>query len=395
MERQTLETLLWDRPHDYVYYIKDNFIYLNDFQLSVYNKPVKNKKQNGLSEEQTQTQAQAQAQSQAQSHTKTKSLKTLLKQAIKGEDLKKKYKNVYCVNCGEKGHVVKDCDGPITSFGIIAFKIVNTESEERGDKNKKLQEVIDIVMPQSEVVSATTTKQYPKIKFLMIQRKDTMGYIDFIRGKYPEDDDEKKASLLGVWLNEMTTKEKTQLLTQSFDVLWDNLWMNHESKCYKNEYHSAKRKFERLDLKTLIGNSKTYYEFQEFSFAKGRRNMKERNITCAEREFYEETGYAKSEYQFIKNYPPIQEEFTGTNGIRYRHIYYLVKMIDNVSPPVIDEDNIVQTGEVQNIGWMTYQECIALIRPYDHAKRKAIQDVYADILKMKGDYQCTDFYTFA
>ena len=30
-------------------------------------------------------------------------------------------------------------------------------------------------------------KQYPYIKFLMIQRKDTMGYTDFVRGKYPDD----------------------------------------------------------------------------------------------------------------------------------------------------------------------------------------------------------------
>ena len=44
--------------------------------------------------------------------------------------------------------------------------------------------------------------------------------------------------------------------------------------------------------------------------------MKETNIICAEREFYEETGYNKSTYDFIKNYPIIQEEFIGTNNIR-------------------------------------------------------------------------------
>lgn len=377
MERETFETLLWNRPYDYIHYTKDNFIYLNDFQLSFYNKQDKSEKQR---KQTTSEQAQA----------KPKTLKTLLKQAIKSDETiaKKKYRNVYCVNCGEKGHVVKDCDGPITSFGIIAFKIVKSRSEEIDDKNEKLKEVIEMAMGSPK----KRPDEYPKIKFLMIQRKDTMGYIDFIRGKYPEDNEQHKSKLLSIWLNEMTTKEKTQLLTQSFDVLWDNLWMNHESKCYKNEYHSAKRKFERLDLRSLIGNSKTYYEFQEFSFAKGRRNMKERNITCAEREFYEETGYIKSEYQFIKNYPPIQEEFTGTNGIRYRHIYYLVKMNDDIAPPCIDKDNIVQTGEVQNIGWMTYEECIALIRPYDHAKRNVITDVYSDIIKMKGVYHCSDFY---
>ena len=33
-------------------------------------------------------------------------------------------KNIQCANCGDTGHIVKDCKKPITSFGIIAFKIV-------------------------------------------------------------------------------------------------------------------------------------------------------------------------------------------------------------------------------------------------------------------------------
>ena len=53
-----------------------------------------------------------------------------------------KYRNIYCVNCGEKGHVVKDCNGPITSFGIIAFKIVESEQDEMYDKNNKLKEIL-------------------------------------------------------------------------------------------------------------------------------------------------------------------------------------------------------------------------------------------------------------
>jgi hypothetical protein len=54
--------------------------------------------------------------------------------------VKSKYRNIYCVNCGEKGHVVKDCFGPITSFGIIAFKMVRNKQEEMYDKNIRLQE---------------------------------------------------------------------------------------------------------------------------------------------------------------------------------------------------------------------------------------------------------------
>lgn len=303
------------------------------------------------------------------------------------EEKKKKYKNVQCVNCGERGHVVKDCDAPITSFGIIAIKTVNEYGnymEERYDKNPILENIL-------RNISKIETK-CPKVKFLMIQRKDTMGYIDFVRGKYPDNDTNAKEKLIQVCLNEMTAAEKENLLSNDFDTIWDNLWVNHESKCYKNEKALAKLKFERLDIKSLVARSETKYKFQEFSFPKGRKNMRENNIACAEREFFEETGYRKDHYNFIKNYPTIHEEFTGTNDVCYRHIYYLVKMKDNIPPPRIDHNNILQTGEVQNLGWFNFEECMALIRPYDTAKKNALEKVYKDILAMKDNYECSHYY---
>ena len=298
--------------------------------------------------------------------------------------IKSKYRNIYCVNCGEKGHVVKDCFGPITSFGIIAFKMVRDKKEEMYDKNIRLQEILNNVLPEKE-------KSYPKTKFLMIQRKDTMGYTDFVRGKYP-DDKLGIESVLPIFLNEMTHQEKHNLLTKDFNDIWKSLWVNHDSKCFKNEYDYAYKKFQRLNIPELIKRSDASFGFQEFGFPKGRRNMKETNIACAEREFYEETGYDKSCYDFIKNYSTIHEEFTGTNNVRYRHIYYLVKMKDDVPPPRIDYKNKIQTGEVQNIGWLEYDECMAVIRPYDIAKKNVIKKVYNDLLEMKDDYICSKFY---
>jgi len=300
-------------------------------------------------------------------------------------DPKRKYRNVYCVNCGEKGHVVRSCNGPITSFGIIAFKIVYNKRDEMYDKNVDLAKIV-------ESSRSNENDTYPKIKFLMIQRKDTMGYIDLVRGKYPDDNEDMKSKLLHIYLEEMTNSEKRNLLTLSFDEIWDKLWINHESKTYKNEYVQAKSKYERLDLQKLVAASKTLYEYSELGFAKGRRSLKESNITCAEREFFEETGYTKDSYDFIKNYNTIQEEFTGTNGIRYRHVYYLVKMKDDVAPPKVDHTNIIQTGEVKNIGWFTYDECINLIRPYDLAKKNVIRKVHYDIQSMNHNYICTNFY---
>ena len=304
-------------------------------------------------------------------------------------DLKRKYRNVYCVNCGEKGHVVRDCVAPITSFGIIAFKVANSPEDEYYDKNKQLEDVLCSTLALN---TKNSDDEYPKIKFLMIQRKDTMGYIDFIRGKYPEHDIDAKNKLLDVCLREMIHEEKHNLLTKTFDELWDALWINKNSKTYKNEYAAAKSKFERLDVVGLVENSYTKYSFQEFGFPKGRRNMKETNIACAEREFYEETGYTRLNYDFIKNYPSIHEEFVGTNGIRYRHTYYLVKMKNNAPAPKMDSKNILQTGEVQNMGWLTFDEAKSVIRPYDTAKKLVVERVYTDILNMNDTFMCSSFY---
>jgi len=293
-----------------------------------------------------------------------------------------KRKNIYCVNCGEKGHIVKECHAPITSYGIIAFKVNDSYDDEMNDKNDNLKLILN-----NECIVDTDDK-YPKIKFLMIQRKDTIGYIDFIRGKYND---------LTTCLNEMTKKEKINILSKSFDELWDELWVCNKTNenYYKQEYNHAKRKFNLINSDLLINTlEQSQYTFQEFGFPKGRREIKEKNIECAEREFFEETGYDKSNYEYIKNYPIIEEIFKGSNGITYKHVYFLVKMKDAKLkiPPVIDTRNIIQMSEVQNVGWFSYNECQSLIRPYDEEKKKTLTKVYHDIIYMENKFACCDNY---
>ncbi len=293
-----------------------------------------------------------------------------------------KFKNVYCVNCGERGHVLKECSGPITSFGIIAFKTCDDEIDSIDDTNETLKNILNQLNIKKTI--------YPNIKFLMIQRKDTMGYIDFIRGKYDDYQDSNKK--LHICLNEMTEKEKNNLLTKDFDTIWKDLWLNNGTKCFTNEYALAKTKYSQLNIPELVAQSTTKYLFQEFGFPKGRRNIKETNIACAQREFCEETGYDTDSYEFIKNYPIIKEEFIGTNNVKYRHIYYLVKMKKNVPPPKIDKCNTIQASEVRNIGWFTLDECLELIRPYDIAKKNMIKGVTQDILNMNSKYNCSPIF---
>ena len=96
--------------------------------------------------------------------------------------------NNFCNNCGLRGHLFHQCKLPITSIGLIVF----------------------YKEPNEEV------------KYLMIRRKDSLGYVDFMRGKYNLT---SKDYLLNI-INEMTMTEKHALLTTNFNDLWNNLWGN-------------------------------------------------------------------------------------------------------------------------------------------------------------------------
>ena len=56
---------------------------------------------------------------------------------------------IFCNNCGKGGHLYHQCKTPITSVGIITVRSNNSNLE-----------------------------------YLLIRRKDSLGYIDFLRGKY-------------------------------------------------------------------------------------------------------------------------------------------------------------------------------------------------------------------
>lgn len=299
-------------------------------------------------------------------------------------------RKIYCANCGEKGHVYKTCTGPITSFGIIAFKLVESREDEILDLNMSLRQVLEKAADKKLTYSSLFSSLYPTIKFLLIQRKDTMGYIDFIRGKYPEDDINKRLQL-EVYMSEMTFEERKSLEQKTFDELWDDLWISKTSRTYRKEYDQAKRKFNTLNIKELLRTTTSTWSFQEFGLPKGRRNMKETNIACAEREFGEETGYSKQDYSFLSGYPTVEEDFIGTNGVHYKHVYYVVKMKSSSVPPKIDMDNDIQRGEVQNIGWFTIDQCLAVLRPYDNVKKQVLRKVHDDLKNMRT-FSCSDYY---
>jgi len=280
-------------------------------------------------------------------------------------------RKICCVNCGKEGHVYKQCTDPITSFGIIAMrKQMPTKNPTQASNEKYKCELHTNASP--DTIPYPEKPNTRQTLFLMVQRKDTIGFIDFIRGKYPDDAVEQR-KILKTDLEEMTCEERMKLSTECFEDLWDLLWINKLSMLYINEYMEAKSKFEKLDVKNLLQETTCRWTQQEYGFPKGRKNMYETNIECAIREFKEETGYTSDQFRILSD-KPWEEVFVGTNGVTYRHVYYLAEMSQNAIPKIPLED-VRLAGEISNMGWFTYDQCMKIIRPYDQARKDLLTKV--------------------
>jgi 8-oxo-dGTP pyrophosphatase MutT (NUDIX family) len=247
-----------------------------------------------------------------------------------------------CNNCGKQGHSFHQCKLPITSYGIVLFR-----SSSKG------------------------------LQFLMIRRKDSFGFIDFIRGKYSPYNIFQVQNII----NEMSLVEKKGILTETFDTLWLNMWGNSSNIQYKNEELSSSKKMEtirngviinneNITLKNIVDNSPTKWNETEWEFPKGRRNHKEKDLDCALREFEEETGISKEKITVVENVLPFEEIFIGTNHKSYKHKYFLAYMNDT-------EENLenFQITEVSKIEWKTIENCLESIRPYNLEKMRLITNI--------------------
>lgn len=253
--------------------------------------------------------------------------------------------NVICCNCGENGHIYKKCTKPITSFGIICF-LYNSELPKNIYKKKW------------ENLHTLYDNNNFDIKYLLIRRKDSLSFSEFVRAKY----NLSNKSYLKKILRNITIDEHKFLQDVSNPKdIWDRLWHNvKDSKSKQNEFKRVTKKLNLLingvednqgakyNLKSLLAGIIPAREFPEWGFPKGRRFPKESQIDCSLREFCEETDIKKNEIILFKNVQPLEEIFTGSNGITYKHIYYIAQLKNNIDIK-LNPENIHQKTEIGDI----------------------------------------------
>ena len=238
-----------------------------------------------------------------------------------------------CSNCGKAGHFFRECREPITSLGILAFR------------------------------RPAVAKP---VEWLLVRRRVSIGFIEIMRGKYENRDTECIQSLI----DQATVEEREMLLTRGFADLWRDLWNGPASRRYQAEFEQSKAKFDVLrtrgTLAHLCSQSTTSWTEPEWGFPKGRRSSTESELSCALRETKEEAGVL-SKVLRVLDMSPLLEEYKGSNGICYRHRYWLAEAAPTLEVRM-DATNLDQRREISDVRWCSMDQALALIRPYSKEK---------------------------
>lgn len=209
-------------------------------------------------------------------------------------------------------------------------------------------------------------------QILLVQKKITYGFCNFVYGDYKIDNKEEIKKLL----NKMTVEEKIDIMSGDFDRLWYKIWMDTKDRKKiknNNRYYNGKRKFEELFekengeyLKKMVEKSHNINLIWEIP--KGKKRKNEIDIIAATREFQEETNISKSMFKLYPN-TTFKYEFID-NNVKYKLLYY-VGIMNKFYEPSINMGSIEQLKEITDIKFMSIVDIRRI--DYDgHLEKKII-----------------------
>ena len=291
-----------------------------------------------------------------------------------------KYKtNLYCLNCGKMGHIQSRCLYPINSWGLICIA-----GQYKFNDIFKMSSNYIGMSPDIDTLSSYLKEN---LKILLVQRKNSLCYVEFIRGRYYYDNLQYICNMI----SNMSTDEQNMLLTKDFETLWCEMWnISDISGCHLSEYNTSKTKFTKLKtgiichfnkklpvfirLETIISMNKSKYLTPEWGLPKGRKNQNETELKCAIREFEEETNIERSKYTLLIDDNQFVEKYVGSDGVTYRNNYFLAELKDE-NTDIKLENTELQMNEIGDIRWVTYNDAMELIRDYNVAKKHILQNI--------------------
>ena len=138
----------------------------------------------------------------------------------------------HCSNCGISGHTFRMCVEPVSSYGVLVFRWIG--------RTPNWTPLNEFCKDDQSVLGLNNI--LPEV--LMVQRKDSLGFMDIMRGKYKLSEPEYiKKQIRG-----MTASERKRLLTLDFEEIWHELWGSdtESSQRYANDRIQSRQKLAEL-----------------------------------------------------------------------------------------------------------------------------------------------------
>jgi ADP-ribose pyrophosphatase YjhB (NUDIX family) len=377
------------------------------------------------------------------------------------DDFKFKKRMSRCNNCGNCGHYYNRCMDPITSIGVLAFKIdgfnnlnvifkdlivhnkhtmmkikqmkgidldhcmvsenskkmirvyasppsppltqksshltqksshLTQKSSHLTQKSSHLTQKSSPFITQrfsrspTNVVNEETcsklklfNKYLSSIKFLMVRRKFTLGFIEFMKAKW----DARNIDQLIKIFNGMRKKELDFIMQNIESDGWKNIFDHFWIKDGKINFEKKKEDFGRkfIELRNISEWNIEYYCINiaqgngtpDWGFCKGRREDSETNYETAIRETKEESG---NDVLLLENLQELREDIIKDDGGRLRNIYYLGLLNDDAKAEYRPDLYIAHQSEIGKIGFFNYMDAISLISNEHVEKKNVLTQAY-------------------
>ena len=276
---------------------------------------------------------------------------------------------------------------PITSYGILPFYVEYaplSSTEQKTLEDDSLKENTSECAPfgahsegKQEMIARTEKDESSHIivRFLLIQRRDTFEYMDFVKGIWSENNLLNTFSLL-------TEDERSRLEHYDIQTLWDDLWIDHTYYIYIEGYTKAKKRYDLVKdrIPQLLKNTVSKVSEPPWGFPKGKKISGEDSKECALREFQEETKIKKEQLVIISD-KPYHEQYTGNNDKIYCSYYYLAECKDITIPTRRETPHCIRQNthseEIEAVAWVTLDEARAYKLSYQRMElmRRALYHI--------------------
>jgi len=151
----------------------------------------------------------------------------------------------------------------------------------------------------------------------VFRRRNTVEYDTLIKGQAQKNQLFDMLSLLSL-------DERERILNHSWEELWDDYWIDHNSPSYTStRSHSESRFLEIRELLEMMNaDLPARITKRPYIFPKGKPEKNETGLDAALREAREETGLSFLTGHLYFN-SPIVQHYTGSDGYRYSDYYYV------------------------------------------------------------------------